>query len=295
MSLFSVNKKVYIKRKNSMKIDNIISPSFKESLSEFYTPNIIQESIQQKEFLNDINNYKTEFNWTINKYIKSFSGLKLNKTQKALKNQAYESISEMLNELETLSDFISFINNITISINNIKNMTNIKNEFLIKNLVYELEQIMDIAKLLFKQYHPGSNSNLINNEITKYSCHIVNDDIQNLIKKVLDEYQNYTSSTISDIDSHYNPVNNLITNKQNNSNDYESLQKQYNENNNENSIDEITKKFVFEKKQFEIMKYIKILKDNNIIIENMDKFKCNQVLSRAPLPVNSFTNIYSSE
>eukprot|EP00833_Pecoramyces_ruminatium_P016783 jgi/Orpsp1_1/1190815/evm.model.d7180000081378.1 len=186
-----------IRRKSSTRLDNLFSSSFKESISEFYTPNLIQESLNQKELLNNIDDYKIDFNWNKNKYVRSSSFIKLNENKTLYDGLPFESISQMLEELESISDFITFINNITISVNNIKKIDYSKNSFLIKSLLYEFDQILDIATLLFKQNYPEDN--LMNNEMTKYSSHIVNNEIQDIITNILDNNQEVNLENKSNI------------------------------------------------------------------------------------------------
>jgi len=220
--------------------------------------------------------------------------------KKHIEGLPYESISQMLDELESSSDFISFINNITISINNIKKINYSKNIFLTKSLIYELEQIMDIVKLLYKQNYPENN--LINNETIKYSAHIINNEIQTIIGKILDDSQdeslNSLEANISLFDT--NSLNENLTDNQvsddpsNIINPKITFMNQGDNNNESEKTVQYNEKYFLEKKQNEIIEYTNILKHNNNIIENMDKFKCGQQLSRAPLPVNSFSNLWPS-
>ena len=285
ISIPSTPLKPLIRRRSNINVDKIFSSSFKESISEFYTPDLIQESLNQKELLNNIDDFK--INWDTHNYVRSSSYNDILESKKHFKGLPYESISQMLDELESSSDFISFINNITISINNIKKINYNKNVFLINSLIYELEQIMDIAKLSFKQnYH---EDNLINNETIKYSSHIINNEIQNIIEKILEESENQNSNSLETKSNDINNFNINLTDKQINDDNIINL-----EENESDNIENATEKFIFEKKQNEIIEYTKILKHNNNIIENMDKFKCSQQLSRAPLPVNSFSNLWPS-
>jgi len=281
------------KRKSNSRMDNLFSSSFKESISEFYTPNLIQESLDQKELLNNIDDYKLSFNWTTSKYVRNSSFLKLNENKNIYDGLPFESISQMIDKLETSSDFITYINNITISINNIKKIHYSKNSFLIKSLLYELDQIMDITTLLFKQNYPENN--LMNNEMIKYSSHIINDEIQSIIINILDNNQN-ENYIFTDKLYDENSLNNNLT-LENHENSLESKIMQENiENNNEEFgfLDQMNEKELFEKKQNDIIDYTEIIKNNNIFIKNMDKFKCNQILSKALLPVNSFPNLWAS-
>lgn len=287
------------RRRSSVKIDKFFSSSFKESISEFYTPDLIQESLNQKELLNHIDDFKINFNWDTHNYVRSCSYAEIMENKKHFEGLPYESISQMLDELESSSDFISFINNINISINNIKKIKYSKNTFLTKSLIFELEQIMDIVKLLYKQNYPESN--LINNESIKYSTHIINNEIQNIIEKILDDSEDENLNSLEDNVSLFdtNSLNENLTDKQisddpnNVINPKITFMNQNNNNVSENTVQD-SEKYFLEKKQNEIIEYTNILKHNNNIIENMDKFKCGQQLSRAPLPVNSFSNLWPS-